>query len=515
MASIGGSVLDTLTSGMYKNPLDTIREYIQNASDSILMAERKGVIRHHEGCATVQLLKGTQTVIISDNGLGISSDKAKDLLTNIGFSEKDLIKDAGFRGIGRLAGIGYCSKLIFRTSMRDEPKRSVVEIDCVGVKTDIKPGCKYKVEEVIARNFSHSIEDEKVEDHYFEVVMEGIQKDAGKEYFLDYKRMEAYLKQVAPVEFDAQLFRNAPLLSQWVIDQKITLPIIQLFIDAEGRRWQIFKAYKNNYETKKAKGGNYPISIRGLKFFPDTLTSDSKYWIWYADTPLLGSIDDDNVRGFRLRHKNILIGDENQASTLFQKDDDKRFNGWYLGEIHILDTRVIPNARRDWFEETSDWQEIKKELSLFLSKRVEEVRNASVKRNEPVQKVKRRVENTIRELDDLTITGAETREKRDDVLREAHELKAELIDIKEKRQGKPDEIVLEQQIEKLDNKILEISTNPQTLTGDYLKSDLNKRERKIIQDILKILEKILEPGVYKDVKTAIFKEYGQATRRKN
>jgi len=41
---IGAFVLESLTSGMYTNPMDAIREYIQNSADSIRIAEKFGYI---------------------------------------------------------------------------------------------------------------------------------------------------------------------------------------------------------------------------------------------------------------------------------------------------------------------------------------------------------------------------------------------------------------------------------------------------------------------------------------
>ena len=43
-----------------------------------------------------------------------------------------------------------------------------------------------------------------------------------------------------------------------------------------------------------------------------------------------------------------------------------RFSTWYVGEIHINPEKVIPNARRDDFEETNEWIEIKGTLVANL-----------------------------------------------------------------------------------------------------------------------------------------------------
>ncbi|PJA48010.1 MAG: hypothetical protein CO171_08370, partial [Syntrophobacterales bacterium CG_4_9_14_3_um_filter_49_8] len=49
MPRIGAFVLETLTTGMYTNPLDTLREYVQNSFDAIREAERSGLLSNGAG----------------------------------------------------------------------------------------------------------------------------------------------------------------------------------------------------------------------------------------------------------------------------------------------------------------------------------------------------------------------------------------------------------------------------------------------------------------------------------
>jgi len=65
---IGAFVLETLTTGMYTNPLDSIREYIQNASDGIRSAKRFKQLKPHDGMITVSLDPGKRSLTVRDNG---------------------------------------------------------------------------------------------------------------------------------------------------------------------------------------------------------------------------------------------------------------------------------------------------------------------------------------------------------------------------------------------------------------------------------------------------------------
>lgn len=50
----------------------------------------------------------------------------------------------------------------------------------------------------------------------------------------------------------------------------------------------------------------------------------------------------------RMRLGNILIGDRRTMDVMFK---ESRFNGWVQGEIFVNTTGLIPNARRDDFEQ--------------------------------------------------------------------------------------------------------------------------------------------------------------------
>jgi molecular chaperone HtpG len=121
---------------MYSNPLDALREYIQNAADSIRIAEGDGLVPLGQGWINIVVDPATRSLIISDNGNGVNSEDITDCLVNIGMSRKRIDTDAGFRGIGRLAGIAYCNRLTFRTSTCGEPVVTSLIIDCESMQPD-------------------------------------------------------------------------------------------------------------------------------------------------------------------------------------------------------------------------------------------------------------------------------------------------------------------------------------------------------------------------------------------
>ena len=110
-SALGKYVLDSLSVGLYSHPLMSLREYIQNCADSI--DELPG---SWEKASIYVVIDGRRrSLSIRDDGVGIPCDKARGTLLNVGCSEKDPAVNRGFRGIGRLGGLGYCDELRFST----------------------------------------------------------------------------------------------------------------------------------------------------------------------------------------------------------------------------------------------------------------------------------------------------------------------------------------------------------------------------------------------------------------
>ena len=133
---IGSFVLETLTLGMYGEPRHTLREYVQNSFDAIRAAERTKLLSVR---GRVEIVVEAERLIIRDNGVGVPSEQAWATLTSVGASKKDRQRDAGFRGIGRLAGMAYCDELIFRTTFADETVLTTVRFDCKKLLAAMSP----------------------------------------------------------------------------------------------------------------------------------------------------------------------------------------------------------------------------------------------------------------------------------------------------------------------------------------------------------------------------------------
>jgi molecular chaperone HtpG len=137
----GGFVLETLTIGMYGEARNAIREYIQNGFDSIQRATHElKLLGPDDGLIEIELAVDRKSLTIRDNGAGLPARTAATVLTRVGASGKSHRKNAGFRGIGRLAGIVFSDTVTFTTKAHGEREQTTVIFKAKAMRAAMAPG---------------------------------------------------------------------------------------------------------------------------------------------------------------------------------------------------------------------------------------------------------------------------------------------------------------------------------------------------------------------------------------
>ena len=95
---------------------------------------------------------------------------------------------------------------------------------------------------------------------------------------------------------------------------------------------------------------------------------------WIANLGLFGKVSSTGlVDGMRVRSGNILVGNKDLLCDYFR---ERRFSNYLVGELHIIDHRLVLNSRRDDFEDSQYKEEFYnhfvKEIGLPFSKRIRE-----------------------------------------------------------------------------------------------------------------------------------------------
>ena len=148
----------------------------KNACDSINEAAELGIIEKKDGHVSINIDKFHHTITIEDNGTGIKADKAEMTLKYIAHSKKKKESAAGFYGIGRLVGGGYCKQLSFTTSAQGEDVASEMVFDMAQIREILEDDeDNSSASEVIHKvtTFRNDIAEEP-QKHYFKVVLKDI-----------------------------------------------------------------------------------------------------------------------------------------------------------------------------------------------------------------------------------------------------------------------------------------------------------------------------------------------------
>lgn len=368
--TVGKHILDILTTGMYKDPCIIAREFVQNSVDALDRAIDSELYNDREDlpeiCVSVD--EDEQTFRVEDQGIGVQQERAWENLTSIAASQKNRSKELGFRGIGRLAGLAYCRKLIIETSAVNEKVKTILEWDAQKLRTLIHDEkCTLNAQEIIQQVTTHTTHMEDLDQHYYRVTLEDVTDDA----LLNRDKIKVYLSEVAPV----------PFLPSFIFKNKIVKAFDE--IGAELREYrifvnndQLFKPYRSRVYEKNSNGQEKKVAeVIDVKVEHFSV-SDEKIsaLCWYAITSPLQLIKFCNPLGIRLRKGNIQVGDRFTLQPLFY---DTRFHKYFLGELHIISNRFVPNGQRDYFEDTPGFRELEKQVTAFTSKLEKLCRNSS------------------------------------------------------------------------------------------------------------------------------------------
>jgi hypothetical protein len=368
---IGKDVLELLSSSMYVNPLSIFREYVQNAADAIEEASALGLLSRREaGRVDIRINPDKRTIRIRDNGTGISKSAFTKTLVALGASRKRGTKARGFRGVGRLAGLGYCQELIFRSRFDGEREISEMRWDCRRLKSILRDSTfNGDVEDLIREVVQvqrHAGDDSQR--HFFEVELSGMVRH-GDDRLVNSEAVRDYLSQVAPVPFSPS-FQFGKKIEE-VLHGRVNLGSVHIYFkDGDD---PLFRPHQDEFQARKGVVDRF----RDIHFYEiKGRDGESAAVGWVLDHGYFGAIDAAaSIKGLRLRSGNMQVGESSVLDELFI---EPRFNSWAVGEFHVLDERILPNGRRDHFEQNVHFGNLLSQLRPIAE---DLSRRSSIRRN--------------------------------------------------------------------------------------------------------------------------------------
>lgn len=341
---IGGEILPILTTGLYQDAFDALREYVQNAIDA--------------AASSIEIVIDPSTVAISDTGHGMNPREARRAI-RLGISDKNPTENIGFRGIGIYSAFNLCNRLeIFTKSSRGGPA-SLITFNFEEIRRQLLGEAERRqrglppslfLEQLLEHNVY--VEPGLMERPGTRVVLSGILAENYRK-MLDWDSVVAYLQDVVPLPFSPDFGYGATIAEKFRAEDYRVVP---LTLQIAGRREEVFRPYTNDVFTSDEH--HYPP-----KFFRIGRGPHSYGFAWVC---INGRrvLKDPRMRGLLLKKFGFSVGKRNYLEPLFQRTV---FSRRITGEIILRHPGLIPNAARNDFEGNLARQHFLEQIPGFLA----------------------------------------------------------------------------------------------------------------------------------------------------
>jgi hypothetical protein len=335
---IGAEIISILTKGMYPDPCDALREYVQNGID----ADAKNI----------EIKIRANSIVLEDDGYGMDEGTMKKAV-RIGISDKNPNIDVGFRGIGIYSSFHLCDSLhIYSRSDKSNPH--ILSFDFKKMRYILQEQQSARLNGKLSGDqlmdlqslLEKHIEFKEIESAQFPKVGTRVEMVNLHPNFLkaltNFENVSEYLRQVVPLHFDKKNFKWAK-----VIEDKISgickkynaeFKLVNINLQVGTRIEQLFRPYRDDcFDGEPIKPYFYEVK-RGGNFFGVA---------WGCLNPLRKKIGDRDLRGFLIKKQGFAIGKRINISKYFVRTT---YFDRYIGEIVVVHPELLPNAPRTDFE---------------------------------------------------------------------------------------------------------------------------------------------------------------------
>lgn len=337
-SDIGGEIISILTKGMYSDPKDALREYVQNSVDA---KARKIEIKIRQN-----------NIVIQDDGLGMDFLTMRNAI-RLGVSDKNPKNHVGFMGIGIYSSFHICEKLVIHSKVKDQsPNKITFNFKKMREELEGQRDAKFNKaineDELIAlqKLLENNIDLDNLNVEDFSrigtrVELVGLEPDFFKS-LSKFDEVAGYLEKVLPLPFDSN-FKYGKIIEKRIFEEckknNLEFDIVNLKLQVNDEIKNLFKPYKDeDFEPE-------PIEP---KFFELKSGNDFFGIAWGCMNKNKSAIKNDKVRGFLIKKQGFTIGTRDDLLLDYFKRPV--FFNRSMGEVIVLHPKLLPNASRSAFE---------------------------------------------------------------------------------------------------------------------------------------------------------------------
>lgn len=373
---VGKDILDLLAGAMYVNPLDVYREYIQNAADAIDQAQYANLQFVGEPTVSVSFDQANRSVTIRDNGISIPAGDFARRLTAVGGSQKRGTALRGFRGVGRLSGLGYCQELVFRGRAEGDTKVSELRWDGRALREKLRDNTfqgslTELIRSIVTTTTLTASSAINYPARFFEVELRKVSR-LKNDQLLNEDIVRGYLSQVTPAPFSDQ-FAHREKINSYLASHGVRPSVRIELNDGKG---PVVRNINNQFTAREG----CPDKVIDVEFVEYLgVDGDVAAVGWICNHSYYGALSKRHgIGGIRLRAGNIQVGNETILAEFFP---ESRFCSWAIGEIHVVSKKILPNGRRDDFEPSNHYAHLQGEFLMLAKQIAKTIREKSIQRN--------------------------------------------------------------------------------------------------------------------------------------
>lgn len=325
---VGGELLNILSKGLYTNPLDAIREYVQNSIDA--------------NADQVKIQITGNSVWILDHGDGMTG---KELLEarDFGVSSKYIEENVGFRGIGIYSGFDLCERLVIRTKTKSDRNEHILRFYFGDMRRKLDSARQSSDRPVIPLSSlleeytDYSFEPSSRREKTFTLVQLEELSENHLHRLSDVDEMKKYILRTLPIRFNEE-FNYAEVIEKALRKNVPGYKSAKVILQIE-----------NSPQVTVEKPNIPDLEPPRKDFIYDSKGNFLAYY-WACLTSISEKI---SARGFAdfaglvYKIKGFTIGNQNNLRHHFTRP---QIYEWWTGEIYVVDPEIVPTSARDDFE---------------------------------------------------------------------------------------------------------------------------------------------------------------------